>query len=161
MAIKIKSLQIDALTNNVLNHNYLYKDIQFDLIPAVSFNNQLNKQEYLNDVSALYDENAVKNSVVTAFLTAPGQKILNPTYGMDLNQYLFEPVDNFMTFIIKDAIQTGLPNMEPRIVIQNIQVIGNSDEQTYYINLQINVPSLDINGLSIKSQLNSAGYTIL
>jgi phage baseplate assembly protein W len=121
----------------------------------------LNKSEALKDVAAIYDVEAVKNSIVTAFLTAPGDKILNPTYGMDLRQYVFEPVDDFTIDIIKDAIMVNLPIMEPRIEIENVLVVGDEDDNSIYIEMQINVPSLDIMGLSIKSELNSTGYTIL
>ena len=75
MAIKIKSLQVDSLVEQSLKKDYLYKDIEFDLTSEVSFNNQLNKQEYLKDLSVLYDIEAIKNSIVTAFLTSPGDKI--------------------------------------------------------------------------------------
>jgi hypothetical protein len=40
-------------------------------------------------------------------------------------------------------------------------VIADPDAQEYQIFLQINIPSLDVEGLSIKSKLNTIGYTIL
>lgn len=161
MKIKIKSIEATSQVEKSLKKNYLYKDVFFDLSKNYSYNNQLNKVEYLNDVLPLYDIEAVKNSIATAFLTAPGQKILNPTYGVDLRQFIFETVDDINSDIIKDIIKTQLPFLEPRINIQNVSVIGDEDEQIYYINLQIDVPSLDVYGLSIKSQLNSTGYTVL
>ena len=90
-----------------------------------------------------------------------GDKILNPEYGVDLRRFIFEPVDDFTTEIIKDDIETKLPVMEPRITVSRVQVVGDPDTNTYDISLQINVPSLDLEGLTIKSQLNSTGYTIL
>lgn len=161
MAIKITSLKIDKLSEKSLKGDYLYKDLKFDLETSVSYNTQLNKREFLNDIEALYDIEAVKNSIKTAFLTAPGQKILNPEYGVDLRQYIFEPIDDFTAEIIKDDIESKLPQMEPRITLRNVSVVGDEDNQTYWIELQIDVPSLDIEGLSIKSELNSVGYTIL
>jgi phage baseplate assembly protein W len=161
VSIKITSLKPDSLTEKSLKKDYLYKDLALDLKSSVYLNNQLNKSEALKDVAAIYDVEAVKNSIVTAFLTAPGDKILNPTYGMDLRQYVFEPVDDFTIDIIKDAIMVNLPIMEPRIEIENVLVVGDEDDNSIYIEMQINVPSLDIMGLSIKSELNSTGYTIL
>jgi phage baseplate assembly protein W len=161
MAIKINSLKIDKLSEKSLKGDYLYKDLAFDLSQDVSFNNQLNKNEYLKDVMALYDIEAVKNSVATAFLTSPGDKILNPTYGVDLRRYLFESIDDFTSDIIQDDIETKLPIMEPRITVRNVRVEPDEDNNQYNITLQIDVPSLDVYGLSIKSRLNSAGYTIV
>lgn len=161
MSIKIKSLKPDSLYEKSLQKDYLYKDLELDLKSSRYFNNQLNKSEILKDVSSLYDIEAVKNSVVTAFLTAPGDKILNPTYGLDLRQYLFEPIDDFTIDIIEDDIKNKLPAMEPRIEVVGVEVYGVEDENSIFITLQINVPSLDVYGLSIKSELNSSGYTIL
>jgi phage baseplate assembly protein W len=158
MAIKIKSLQTDKLSEESLKKDYLYKDVKFDLDLAYSFNSQLNRKEFLNDVQALYDVEAIKNSITNAFLTTPGQKILNPLFGIDLKRFLFEPVDDFITELIRDDIETKLPQMEPRITVQNVTVVGDEENQQYNISLQINIPSLDIKGLTIKNTLKSNGY---
>lgn len=161
MSIKIKSLKVDSLAEKALKKDYLYKDVTFDLTPAISFNNQLNKKEYLKDIQPLYDIESVRNSIKTAFLTSPGDKILSPTYGVDLRQYLFEEVNIFTTFSIKEDIMSKLPKMEPRITLQGVTVQADPDNNLYRIELQIDVPSLNIYGLSIKSELNSVGYSIL
>ena len=161
MKLKITSLASDKITRKSLKRNYLYKDLRLDIQPGVYLNRQLNKKEYLKDVDALFDVESVKNAVANAFLTSPGDKILNPEYGVDLRRFIFEPVDDFTTEIIKDDIETKLPVMEPRITVSRVQVVGDPDTNTYDISLQINVPSLDVEGLTIKSQLNSTGYTIL
>lgn len=161
MSIKIKSLSPPELVEDTLNKDYLYKDLELDLNESVYLNRQLNKTEKLSDVSAIYDAESVKNAVATAFVTTPGDKILNPTYGVDLRQYLFEPLDDFVLDIIRDDITTKLPLSEPRVEIVNVVVNGDEDNQTISVELQINVPSLDIYGLSIKTELNSTGYTIL
>ena len=161
MSIKIKSLQVESLNKRSTKTNYLYKDLELDLKNAVYLNDQLNRKESLNDVSALYDIESIKNSIVTAFLTSPGDKILNPTYGVDLRRYIFEPIDDFTMDIIKDDIESKLPIAEPRIDVINVDVWGDEESNIIYIDLQIDVPSLGITGLSIKSELKSSGYTIL
>lgn len=161
MAIKITSLRPDTLYEKSLEKKYLYKDLTLDLTPQVFLNKQLNKKEALKDVDALFDEESVKNAVKNVFLTAPGDKILNPTWGLDLRQFLFEPINRFTTNRIDHAIRDGLPIMEPRLEISNISITPIPDDNTYIIDLQINVPTLNIYGLNIKSELNSIGYTIL
>lgn len=149
------------LADETLSKGYLYKDVHFDLTPSISKNSQLNRNEILKDVQALFDLEAVKNSIKNCFLTTPGQKILNPTFGVDLRQFLFESIDDFTTDIIKDTIENKLPRMEPRITIKNVIVVGDEDLNQYNISLQIDVPSLGIYGVTLKSELNSMGYTIL
>lgn len=161
MNIKIKSLESSKLERESVKKDYLYKDISFDLEPSFSYNNQLNRRENLKDIQSLYDIEAIKTSISNAFLTTPGQKILNPTFGLDMRQYLFEPIDIYTAEIIQDDIEVRLPLAEPRVKVENVSVVANEDLQEYIIELQINVPSLGIKGLSIKSKLNSTGYTIL
>lgn len=160
MNIKINSLATSELSRKSLENDYLYKDLELDMAFQVYRNKQLNKSEPLKDVSALFDVEAVKNSILNAFLTSPGDKILNPTYGIDLRQYLFEPIDEFTSELIQDDIETKLPNVEPRVQVVNVEIIPDEDNNLYEINLEINIPSLNVYGLSIKSELNSSGYSI-
>lgn len=153
-------MSVDDATQSALDRDYLYKDLFLDLTQRYSFNNKLNKREFLNDVQASFDIEAVKNSIKNALLTAPGEKILTPEYGADLRQYLFEPIDVYTSELIQDDIERRLPELEPRIEIENVVVDGDPDNQQYNIEFTINVPSLDVYGLSIKSELNSSGYTI-
>ncbi len=161
MNISIKSLKTSDLKEKSRERGYLYKDVSFDLTPTYSYNDQLNKKEYLKDIQAVFDEEAVKTSIANIFLTSPGQKILNPTFGLDMRRYLFEPISHFTSVLISGDIENKLPDQEPRITVEDVAVIPDYDNQEYQIFLKINVPSLNITGLSIKSKLNSTGYTIL
>jgi phage baseplate assembly protein W len=160
VSIKIKSLKPVALTEQTLKKDYLYKDIQLDINQNVYINRDLNKSKPLKDLVAIYDIEAVKNSIISAFTTQPGDKVLNPTYGIDLRQYLFEPINDFIIDIITDNIKSKLPRHEPRVEVEEVLVDGDEDNNTIYIQMKINVPSLGVYGLSIKSELNSAGYSL-
>jgi len=159
--IKLKDIGTSDLDNHSLKQDYLYKDIMLDLSPQYTYNGQLNKSQQLRDMDALYDVEAIRNSVVNCFLTSPGDKILNPTFGIDLRRYLFDPVDTYNTELIREDILVDLPNMEPRIILENVIVEADEENQQYYIMLQINIPSLNVYGLSLKGELNNNGYTLV
>ena len=159
--IKISDVSVDKRDNAALEGGYLYKDLFLDLKPEVYYNKQLNKQVILKDVQGSYDLQAIKNSIINIFLTSPGQKILNPEFGIDLRRYLFEPVNSSTAYRIKYDINTKLPGQEPRIQLQNVNVDAITDAQEYYIAMQINIPSLDAYGITLKSLLNSNGYYVL
>lgn len=161
MKINIKSLKIDEISQKSLNKGYLYKDVSFDLEPATFLNSQLNKTISLKDIQAIYDVEAIKNSIANCFFTARGQKILNPEFGIDLRRYLFEPVDDFTAEMITDDIQRRLPDLEPRIKVRNISVIADEDNNEFRITLQIDIPSLNITGVFLKSKLDTIGYSIV
>ena len=159
--IKITDVSVDKSKDVALRDGYLYKDLFLDLVPEVYYNKQLNKTVTLRDVQGSYDLQAIKNSIINAFLTSPGQKILNPEFGLDLRRYLFEPVNSSTAYMIKYDIDTRLPDQEPRIELINVQVDAVTDAQEYYISMQINIPSLNAYGITLKSLLNSNGYYVL
>ena len=158
--IKLTDIAASELDNSSLENGYLYKDLFLDLDTAVYYNRELNKSSVLKDEQGLFDENAIRNSITNIFLTAPGEKILSPEFGLDLRRYLFEPISEFNAFAIKDDIRNRLPIMEPRIEIDRVGVIPNADLNEYQITLQINIPSLNVYGISLRSTLNNNGYFI-
>lgn len=158
--IKLTNVGADSLDNASLGRGYLYKDLFLDLETSVYYNKQLNKSSILKDVQATFDENAIRNSITNIFLTAPGEKILSPEFGLDLRQYLFEPITEFNAFAIEDDIKNRLPEMEPRVQVDRVKVIPLSDNNEYNILMQINIPSLNVYGLSLRSTLNNNGYFI-
>tara|TARA_R110002033_G_scaffold26695_1_gene60915 strand:- start:623 stop:1111 length:489 start_codon:yes stop_codon:yes gene_type:complete len=159
--IKISDVSVDNADSAALAQGYLYKDLFLDLETSVYYNEQFNKGGVLKDVQGLFDIPSIKNSIANIFLTSPGQKILNPTFGIDLRRYLFEPVSDFTAYQIKADIMRNLTDQEPRIQLEKTSVIPDPDRHEYYITLQINVPSLDVYGLSLKSLLNNNGYYVL
>jgi len=133
----------------VTTNKYLYSDLHLD------FTNPID-----NDVKADYDMSAIKNSVVTLFNTLPGQNLLNPEYGLNLLQYLFEPASSTIARIIGAKIVKDVSLYEPRIRVQNVNVQVNPDEQMYTITLSISVPSLNKN-VQVVGTLNREGFSLL
>ena len=93
--IKIDTVSVSEADNNAIKQNYLYKDLFLDIENSYSYNAQLNRKEELKDIAGLYDIESIKNSIANALLTSPGEKILNPEFGIDLRRFIFEPVDDF------------------------------------------------------------------
>jgi phage baseplate assembly protein W len=158
ISLKLTDIEVTKLADTSLGKEYLYKDLFLDLTPDYTYNNSLNVKVPLRDVQALFDLESIKNSIRNCFLTSPGQKILNPTFGLDLRNYLFEPVSETTSFFIEDDIRNKLPTLEPRIKVTKVSVVPDIDQLLYNVTLQIDVPSLDIYGVQLKNVLNSEGY---
>ena len=88
----------------------------------------------------------------------PGQKLLNPLFGLNLTQYLFTAVSTSQAKVIGETILTGVRKFEPRITIRTINVEPNYDENQYNIFMVIDVPSLNIQGQPLQGILSESGY---
>ena len=95
------------------------------------------------DFRLSYDENAIFNSIRNIFNTKKGQKILNPTFGLDLEMFLFDNISRENADIIGKTIYEELPVHEPRITVQSVNVIAKPDDNEYEITITIVIPSLD------------------
>ena len=143
------SISFNGLQKVIVTNTYTYSDLHLD------FSNPISK-----DLQADYDAAAIKNSIYSLFNTMPGQSLLNPLYGLDLTQYLFEPVNETNARNIGNAIVNGLSLYEPRVTVSNVNITLNLDEQTYYIELNILMPYLNNTPLLIPGVLSKSGYTL-
>ncbi len=132
-----------------------YSDLHLDIVEDKSATNTA-----LRDIKADYDLAAIKNSLRNLFNTTPGQKLLNPAYGLSLMQFLFEPVSQSISTLIGDTILKGLNQYEPRVIVERIYVNGIPDDNSYIITLIISIPSLNILQVNIDAQLNNTGFSV-
>jgi phage baseplate assembly protein W len=150
-------ISITSLSRTV-SSSYLFKDIEFDLKPNFTQNTQFLKTREIKDLRASQDIAAIKNSLFNLFTTQPGQKILNPIYGLNLTQYLFSALSPTNARVIGQSILEGVNSYEPRVEIKNINVEADYNNNQYNISLLLNVPSLNIKGVTLKGTLSQSGY---
>ena len=68
------------------------------------------------------DEADIHDSLVILFGTRPGERALQPGYGLDLTPLLFEPLSTTLTTLLKDRITTNLLVFEPRIKVLDLVI---------------------------------------
>mgnify|MGYP003331434693 CR=1 FL=1 len=83
------SIVITDLNKFPDERDYTYKDLELDLSVEYTKSNPLNSYKEQKDISGDFDVNAIKNSIFNIFTTIPGQKILNPIFGLNLLYFLF------------------------------------------------------------------------
>ena len=155
----IKPRQVNSPTTvpstPVAVNQYVYCDLHLDLSIANNVGNGLNAQNS-NDINVDYDYNAIRNSLTNIFNTRPGEKILNPAFGANLEQFLFDSVDAIKGKILGNTILQNINNYEPRVNVQNVQVQPFPDNQLYYVLLVYQILNI---GVVDKLQLtfNSSG----
>ena len=91
------------------------------------------------DIAKLTNEQAVLESIKNLLSTEPGQRIMNPSYGCSLTQYLFEQLDSMTTAIIKRNILVAISVYEPRVENLQIDIIEMPDINSYVVNIRFNM----------------------
>ena len=84
---------------------------------------------------------AISNSISNIFLTYKGERRMLPTFGSNLNQYIFEPLDENTAYEIGAEILNALTYWEKRINILEIRVIPKYDSNLFDITVVYNIKS--------------------
>ena len=90
--------------------------------------------------------------------TKKGQKILAPTFGLDIEQYLFENISKENGQLIGTTIFEELSLYEPRIIVDNVDIIARPDQNEYKISISITIPSLNNKKGTANGLLTSTGF---
>lgn len=142
--------------------NSKYRDLALDLQPDEAPRGlSLHGQATIHDVKLSYDEGAIMNSLRNLFTTSPGQKVLNPAYGVNLSRWLFEPCNEFTAREIAEVIISGIERNEPRVSVKTIQVVANKEKNEFLIKLVITIPALSIIDKTYDAILNQPGFDFL
>jgi len=152
------SVVIDTLKKRNDFGKPTYIDLRLDIKQNYTLDPKLASKDTILDIVASYDLDAVKNSLYNLFTTIPGQKILNPIYGLNLYQFLFSGITDSNARAMGTLILDGITRFEPRLEVKKIYILPDIENQTYFIGLRLNVPSLNIYGAEIKGTLSESGY---
>jgi len=143
------SISFNGLQKVVTTNNYTFSDVHLD------FNNPIQK-----DVALDYDGSAIVNSLINLFNTMPGQDLLNPEYGLNLVQFVFQPATDTTAYLIGKTIMENVTVFEPRVAVKNMDIKVNTDEQTFTITLSIVIPSLNAQ-INLPGVLTKNGFSLL
>lgn len=143
MAIKIRSLEPKRGTGKLTQNKSTYRDLALDFsMESIGGAVKLFANNVQKDLDTDTDFKAIDNSIQNIFNTAPGQKILNPSFGADLKRYLFQPVTEETAKILGEVISKALNLYEPRVTVKNIDIQAIPDENMYEISIKCDIKSL-------------------
>ena len=156
-AIKISNIADSAANSDPFKYSDIVLDVELN---DLSSPNNLLKPKASNDINAAYDELAIKNALINLFNTTPGEKLLNPRFGINLKRFLFDPLTDMTANIIGQTIYKGITQFEPRVSIININVKKDIDQRQFEITLTISIPKLSnrkvvLTGILTKEQFTS------
>ena len=157
MALKLDILK--DVKNKDSYRNYSYADLHLDLsLDSFLSNNNVGANKNPQDLKIDYDEQAIYNSINNIFNTKKGQKILNPTFGLDLEQNLLDKITTENGQIIGTTIYEELSLYEPRIIVNDVSVVAKPDQNEYKISISITIPSLNNKKNTATGILTTQGF---
>tara|TARA_Y100000401_G_C8319059_1_gene224160 strand:- start:580 stop:1062 length:483 start_codon:yes stop_codon:yes gene_type:complete len=159
------ALNLDILKDNKNKDSYRkysYADLSLDLsLDSFKPNTPVGANANPQDLKISYDEEAIFNSIHNIFNTKKGQKILSPEFGLDLEQFLFENITKENATLIGNKIVEELPRFEPRVRVENVNIISRPDDNEYKITMSVIIPLLNNKKRAVTGILNRENFTYI
>lgn len=118
----------------------IFSDVNFFLSPADNY-------------TLVYDEDSIKNSVLTILRTAKGSRPFQRNFGTSLLNLVFEPLNNLTAARIRTELFEAITSEEPRLSITNLIVRVDENLDSYYVNLEGSIPRLNGRAFSLAFNL--------
>ena len=89
-------------------------------------------------------KDAIKNNLINFFLTNPGERYLNPTFGGGLRTFIFEQISEGNLDGLKENINYQLKQYFSNIQVNDLTVTGQVDTNQITVTLQYSVINTNI-----------------
>lgn len=73
-------------------------------------------------VEMLEQEAAIASSLEVLLSTAPGERVMLPQYGCNLEELVFESLDTRMKTLMADKVESAILYYEPRIELESVRL---------------------------------------
>ncbi len=73
------------------------------------------------------EEKDISESLMILLSTRPGERVMNPLYGCNLDDLLFESLNLTLKTYVADLIETAILYFEPRIDLEKVEINENND----------------------------------
>ena len=125
MAIVVRKTKSTPQTAKPIVYSDFYSNFDLELVKR--------------DLLSYKNEDSVKRSIRNILLTDRGERFFNPTFGSDIRKMLFENFSPSTEQVVADLIKTAIGNHEPRANVIDVNVSGNPDQNSMYINIVFSV----------------------
>ena len=89
-------------------------------------------------------QEAIKNNLINFFLTNPGERPLNPTFGGGLRAFIFEQITTDNLDFLREDINNKISLFFPNINVDDLIVTGQMDSNQITVTLKYSVINTNI-----------------
>ena len=87
---------------------------------------------------------AIKNNLINYFLTNPGERPLNPSFGGGVRSFIFEQIATNNLDFLKERISSNLTVFFTNILINNLEILKQDDLNIITVSLTYSVVNTNI-----------------
>ena len=116
--------------------------IDFDKSAAVGVDIPFNGNAVFK--SNFQTKDAIKNNLINFFLTNPGDRFLNPTFGGGLREFIFEQLSSDNVAFLQQDVESKIQQFFPNIIVTSLNVLENPDFNSINIELNYEVANTNI-----------------
>ena len=84
-------------------------------------------------------QDAIKNNLIDFFLTEPGERYLNPTYGGGLRSFIFEQINSNTLDSLQEDIQSKISRYFPNVQVLDLEVFQDPDYNNITVSIKYNI----------------------
>lgn len=88
---------------------------------------------------------AIKNNLINFFLTNPGERPGNPEFGGGLRAFIFTQIEQDNLEYLKEDIQNKIIQNFTNIILNKVEVLQQSDQNTIIVKISYSIPNTNIN----------------
>ena len=97
-----------------------------------------------NDLIVIKNTTAIARSLRNLVLTTPGERFFNENLGSQVNNLLFENVDDITAMSVRSEIISVIENYEPRVKLLKVSVNANIDSYNMDVRIVYQVIGIEI-----------------
>ena len=97
-----------------------------------------------NDLIAIKNETAIARSLRNLVLTTPGERFFNNEIGSQVNNLLFNNVDDVTAVSVRNEIINVIENYEPRVELGDVSVNANIDAYEMDVKINYKIIGIDV-----------------
>jgi uncharacterized protein len=116
--------------------------IDFNSSVAVGVNLPLNGPAVFT--SNYLTKDAIKNNLINYFLTNPGERPLNPSFGGGLREFIFEQIAEDNLINLKEDISFKLDTYFPNITVEELNITPQDDINQITVTMKYSVINTNI-----------------
>ena len=97
-----------------------------------------------DDLIAIKNQTAIARSLRNLVLTTPGERFFNEGIGSQVNNLLFNNVDDITAVSVRNEIINVIENYEPRVKLLRVSVRANIDDYNMDVIIAYEIVGVDI-----------------